>query len=328
MGIVPPRPSAGGHGILPVPPDGPCRPRHPPHRRRARRRRDPAQLGASASWSATPRRSKTSLRATSWPAPWPTKSRGPRLRPEQGLRPAGLTHLEPAPSRPNCPTSPSSPAPTSASTLRSRFRSCRPRTTPWAASRPTSMPRCSRTTTPSSRAVRRRRVRLRLRARLQPSGHQLAAGHQRLRQARRHAAAQYVQTADFVPLPEDPAADALDLLDLRTSDGTERIAVIRKELQETMDGNMQVFRTDESLNQVLTDIASSRALQEHPRPGQGQAVQPRPARGRRTRLPARSRRGHDRGRPQPQGVPRRTHPRGLPGARRRKIHEALDGVQG
>ena len=34
--------------------------------------------------------------------------------------------------------------------------------------------------------VRRRRGRLRLRARLQPPGHQLAAGHQRLRHARRH----------------------------------------------------------------------------------------------------------------------------------------------
>ena len=71
------------------------------------------------------------------------------------------------------------------------------------------------------------------------------------------AAAEYAKTADFVELPEDPEAYTLDLLDhVRTSDGTERVAAIRKELQDTMDANMQVFRTDETLNQVLTDIAS------------------------------------------------------------------------
>lgn len=34
---------AGGHGVLPVPPDRPGRPRHPPHRGRARRGRHPPQ---------------------------------------------------------------------------------------------------------------------------------------------------------------------------------------------------------------------------------------------------------------------------------------------
>jgi succinate dehydrogenase / fumarate reductase flavoprotein subunit len=71
------------------------------------------------------------------------------------------------------------------------------------------------------------------------------------------AAAEYAKTADFVELPADPEAYTLDLLNhVRTADGTEKVAQIRKELQDTMDANMQVFRTAETLNQVLKDIAS------------------------------------------------------------------------
>ncbi len=72
-------------------------------------------------------------------------------------------------------------------------------------------------------------------------------------------AAEYVKTADFVPLPEDPAAGVRELLDhLRTGTGTERIAAIRKELQDEMDKNAQVFRTDESLARVTQTIHSLR----------------------------------------------------------------------
>jgi len=68
-------------------------------------------------------------------------------------------------------------------------------------------------------------------------------------------AVEYIQTAEFVPLPEDPAAAVRDMIgDLRTSTGTERIAAIRKELQDEMDRNAQVFRTDESLAQVTETI--------------------------------------------------------------------------
>ena len=70
-------------------------------------------------------------------------------------------------------------------------------------------------------------------------------------------AAEYALTADFVDLPEDPEATTVALLDLvRNSEGTERVAEIRRDLQNTMDANMQVFRTADTLNQVLTDIAS------------------------------------------------------------------------
>jgi succinate dehydrogenase / fumarate reductase flavoprotein subunit len=46
--------------------------------------------------------------------------------------------------------------------------------------------------------------------------------------------------------------------ELRTSTGTERISAIRKELQDEMDRNAQVFRTDESLAHVTEVIAGLR----------------------------------------------------------------------
>jgi succinate dehydrogenase / fumarate reductase flavoprotein subunit len=72
-------------------------------------------------------------------------------------------------------------------------------------------------------------------------------------------AVDYARTVDFTPLPDDPAAPVRDLVEsLRNSTGTERIATIRKELQEEMDRNAQVFRTDESLEQVTHTIARLR----------------------------------------------------------------------
>jgi succinate dehydrogenase / fumarate reductase flavoprotein subunit len=68
-------------------------------------------------------------------------------------------------------------------------------------------------------------------------------------------AADYSMTADFVPVPKNPAAFVLGLVEeLRDSNGTERIAALRKELQEEMDKNAQVFRTDESLEKVTETI--------------------------------------------------------------------------
>jgi succinate dehydrogenase / fumarate reductase flavoprotein subunit len=72
-------------------------------------------------------------------------------------------------------------------------------------------------------------------------------------------AAEYVQTAEFLPLPEDPAANVRGMLEqIRASTGTERISVLRKELQEEMDKNAQVFRTDESLARVTETIHTLR----------------------------------------------------------------------
>ena len=68
-------------------------------------------------------------------------------------------------------------------------------------------------------------------------------------------AVEYVKTATAVPLPDDPAKAVRDMIDgLRNGTGTERIAAIRKELQDEMDKNAQVFRTDESLAKVTKTI--------------------------------------------------------------------------
>ncbi|MCU4296893.1 succinate dehydrogenase flavoprotein subunit [Brevibacterium permense] len=73
------------------------------------------------------------------------------------------------------------------------------------------------------------------------------------------AAAEYAKTAESVELPENPANDVVEMLEkMRTSDGTERIAAIRKDLQDIMDANVQVFRTDETLREALDEIAKLR----------------------------------------------------------------------
>ena len=73
-------------------------------------------------------------------------------------------------------------------------------------------------------------------------------------------AVKYAKNADWVALPKDPTAGVRKLLDhVRGGDGSERIAVIRRELQEAMDRNAQVFRTDESLRDVGDLIKKLRA---------------------------------------------------------------------
>ncbi|CAN5206593.1 succinate dehydrogenase flavoprotein subunit [soil metagenome] len=73
-------------------------------------------------------------------------------------------------------------------------------------------------------------------------------------------AVEYVKTAEFVPLPANPTGGVQKILDMvRSGDGTERIAVIRKELQDSMDRNAQIFRTEESLREVTELIETLRA---------------------------------------------------------------------
>jgi len=72
-------------------------------------------------------------------------------------------------------------------------------------------------------------------------------------------AVEYVKTADFLPLPENPAGFVQDMIEgLRRNQGTERIAVLRKKLQDEMDKGAQVFRTEESLTHVLGVIEELR----------------------------------------------------------------------
>ena len=74
------------------------------------------------------------------------------------------------------------------------------------------------------------------------------------------AAADYALKAAFVELPENAESTVLAMVDqLKNSTGTERVAPIRKAMQETMDMNAQVYRTEETLTQALNDV---RALKE------------------------------------------------------------------
>ncbi|MER7841014.1 succinate dehydrogenase flavoprotein subunit [Streptomyces sp. NPDC096040] len=73
------------------------------------------------------------------------------------------------------------------------------------------------------------------------------------------AAAEYSHTVDFVELPEDPAEFVVSQIEqLRTSTGNERVATLRKELQETMDANVMVFRTEQTIKTAVEKIAELR----------------------------------------------------------------------
>ncbi len=75
---------------------------------------------------------------------------------------------------------------------------------------------------------------------------------------------EYAKTAKQVPMPEDAAKDVVAMLaKVRASKGKEKIAQLRKELQETMDKNAQVFRTEETLNEALAKISELRARYEN-----------------------------------------------------------------
>ncbi|WP_027500270.1 succinate dehydrogenase flavoprotein subunit [Rhodococcus sp. UNC363MFTsu5.1] len=74
------------------------------------------------------------------------------------------------------------------------------------------------------------------------------------------AAAEHAENTDFVELPENPTKMVEEWLAVILSDhGNERVADIRTELQQTMDNNASVFRTDATLTQALKDV---RALKE------------------------------------------------------------------
>ncbi|MFJ8358886.1 succinate dehydrogenase flavoprotein subunit [Streptomyces sp. NPDC093984] len=70
------------------------------------------------------------------------------------------------------------------------------------------------------------------------------------------AAAEYSQTADFVELPENPEELVVAQIErLRNSTGNERVAELRRELQETMDANVMVFRTEQTIKTAVEKIA-------------------------------------------------------------------------
>ncbi|MFE6591353.1 succinate dehydrogenase flavoprotein subunit [Streptomyces sp. NPDC057781] len=74
------------------------------------------------------------------------------------------------------------------------------------------------------------------------------------------AAAEYAQTANFVELPENPESLVVEQIErLRSSTGTERVATLRRELQETMDANVMVFRTEQTIKTAVEKLAELRA---------------------------------------------------------------------
>jgi succinate dehydrogenase / fumarate reductase flavoprotein subunit len=73
------------------------------------------------------------------------------------------------------------------------------------------------------------------------------------------AAAEYALTHDHVDLPDEPQSYTIGMVEqLRSSTGGERVAVLRKALQETMDLNAQVYRTEATLKQALNDVQDLR----------------------------------------------------------------------
>ncbi|HEV8025504.1 MAG TPA: succinate dehydrogenase flavoprotein subunit [Candidatus Nanopelagicales bacterium] len=69
------------------------------------------------------------------------------------------------------------------------------------------------------------------------------------------AAAEYANSVDHVELPGDPQGQTIALVEkLRSGTGSERVAAIRKDMQDTMDMNAQVYRTEATLKQALGDV--------------------------------------------------------------------------
>jgi succinate dehydrogenase / fumarate reductase flavoprotein subunit len=77
-------------------------------------------------------------------------------------------------------------------------------------------------------------------------------------------AVEYAKTAKQVPVPENAADEVVAMLEkVRKAKGKEKVAQLRKELQETMDKNAQVFRTEETLQEAWDKIMELRKRYEN-----------------------------------------------------------------
>ena len=78
------------------------------------------------------------------------------------------------------------------------------------------------------------------------------------------AAAEHSQMIDYYPLPENPEAMVTGMIEsMRDAGGSERVSVIRQEMQATMDINAQVFRDEGSLKQALSDLQGLKIRYAH-----------------------------------------------------------------
>ena len=74
------------------------------------------------------------------------------------------------------------------------------------------------------------------------------------------AAAAYAKTVDYIDTPVDATVSVIAQLDeMRERPTGERVSDLRTALQESMDLNAQVFRTEDSLRQALADIRGLQA---------------------------------------------------------------------
>jgi succinate dehydrogenase / fumarate reductase flavoprotein subunit len=74
------------------------------------------------------------------------------------------------------------------------------------------------------------------------------------------AAAEYALAHEHVELPSNPTTLVEEqLAGLLSEHGDERVADIRKEMQQTMDSHASVYRTEDTLKQALTDIQALKA---------------------------------------------------------------------
>lgn len=81
-------------------------------------------------------------------------------------------------------------------------------------------------------------------------------------------AAEYARGVDFTPLPEDPQGYVREQLEhLRTADGTEIAADIRREMQVAMFDHVSVFRTEEGMQEALEKIRELKERFKHVRAG-------------------------------------------------------------
>jgi succinate dehydrogenase / fumarate reductase flavoprotein subunit len=79
-------------------------------------------------------------------------------------------------------------------------------------------------------------------------------------------AAEFASQNDYAPLPEDPQSFVHEQIEaLRTADGTEIAADIRREMQEVMFADVGVFRTEEGMAEALKKVRELKERYQHVR---------------------------------------------------------------
>ena len=87
------------------------------------------------------------------------------------------------------------------------------------------------------------------------------------REAGRYAA-QYAKGASFVTLPDEPDGRVQqELSRLRTADGSESVATIRSEMEQTMFDHVGVFRHEEGMREAVEKIGELRQRYQHVKAG-------------------------------------------------------------